>query len=486
MEQLRYLLGIVTLVAVGAAGWVIFQLLTEDQLSDHVHLTVRFGDAHGLRSGADVRFRGVRVGEVLSVRVDDDDDDRVSINVVLQPEHVPTQSSRFWIVAPRFLGLTGGATGLDTLVRDPYVAFATPNAAAPPLAPNSVIAGDERPFSNPAEAGLEPERHGDLRMELFAHESFGLRVGHEVRFRGIRVGDVRGIGLSREGHHVVIELRVAQAHRNTVTDASEFWIARPRLSGALMSGLAIEDLEAMLSPFVAYKTVPERGVPVADGHRSIARPTRSELVDPEIELSERDPTPTAGPEDGLQLVEVVYEAVERDWWSPNDRVTRRSTGILYIDRTGRFVVATARSGCDAAYFMRDLFSGAPDVVSERWSVSIPGSVVVRAGRSWVASDGRDLAVLVLENPPRELPFTSPEQFEFGALPTSGSLEFRDFEGNRTEGDVGALPELAPAVRGQLALREGRTLGLLGQTDGTTVRSVVVPFALLPEALRPQP
>ncbi|MCA8942334.1 MAG: MCE family protein [Planctomycetes bacterium] len=485
MEQLRYLLGVLTLIAVGIGGWFVFRLLTEEQLSDRFHVTVRFGEAHGLRIGADVRYRGVRVGEVLEVAIADDDSNRVGVRLAIDPRHVPAHDSRFWIVAPRFEGLTDGATGLDTLVRDPYVAYYTPTRSGPELGPNSVVIGDERPFVDPTDAGLEPERHGDLRMTLHAHETYGLSVGDQVRFRGICVGDVRSVDLSKDGDHVVIALRITQRHRNTVTDASAFWVARPRLSGALMSGLSIDDLEAMLSPYVGYRTEPGRGVPVADGHRAIASDAKPAVDEPSIQVAalEAPVDPIDVAVDGLQLVEVVYEAVEQDWWTPNDRASRHSSGVLFIDADGRYVVATVRTGCDAAFFMRDVFSGAPDIISESWSVAIPGGAVVRAGRSWIASDKTDLALLVLEQPPRDLPFTEPSRFDFGDEP-EGEWTIRTWETEARPFDPKAPGPVDENRRGAVVMRGGRIVGLLGQVDGVTQEPVVVPLQRLPVELRP--
>ena len=314
MEQIRYAIGITTLVVVGVIAWFLFGLLAEDDLGGRFQLTLAFEDVRGLRAGADVRYRGVRVGEIHEVRVTTDGE-KAAVRVVLDEgvESLPCTNSRFWIVSPRFDGLTGGATGLDTLVRDTYVAFLTPNPSGPRLAQHSLIAGLERPFADPNERGLDPVRHGDLLMSMHAPESHGLDVGAEVRFRGLPTGDVRRIDLAGDGSHVVVALRIHQQHRHTVTSASEFWIARPRLSGALISGLAIEDLNALLTPFVGYHGEHGKGVPVPDGHRVVAAEARPELAEEKIALPERtepEPeTPNAG--EPFVVVDVVYEGRRR-------------------------------------------------------------------------------------------------------------------------------------------------------------------------------
>ena len=115
-------------------------------------------------------------------------------------------------------------------------------------------------------------------MTLVVPENHGLSAGAEVKLRGMPVGDVRRVELAVDGSHVAVDLRISEEFRGTVTDTSRFWIARPRLSGALLSGqFAVEDLSALLSPFVGYHTEGERGTPVPDGYRVAVSDERPEI-----------------------------------------------------------------------------------------------------------------------------------------------------------------------------------------------------------------
>ncbi len=486
MEQLRYLLGIVTLALVAIAGWFIFNLLTDDDLSDQFHLRLTFEDVRGLRAGADVRYRGVRVGQVFEVQVTEDGS-RALVRLVLSDgvDHLACQNSKFWIVSPRFDGLENGATGLDTLVRDSYVAFLTPNPSGPRLGPNSEVSGNERPFRNPDEAGLDPSRHGDLHMWLHAAESHGLVVGSDIRYRGISTGDVRRIELAEDGTHVVMQLRIQQRYRHTVTNASSFWVARPRLSGALMSGIAVEDLNALLGPYISYHSESERGVPVHDGFRTVANEVRPDIDDEDLQVPpQQAPVFESGdPDSGVRLVEVNYEAVEEDWMSPNDVAKRKSTGILFIDQAGRAVVVTARTACDGSYFMLDTF-GDPDIKSETVSVAIPGGIVLRAGRSWIDPGGQDLALLVVEGAPPDLAVTAAENldFEFDDA-DSASATLQKFD-RTMQTNLGAVTDL-DAARGSVAVHQDRAGGILAQVNGSDATPVIVPLSRLPAELRPK-
>ena len=123
MHRVRYFIGILTLIAAIAGAFWIVGLL--QQLDDRPGVTVQieFRNARGLRAGATVRYRGVIAGTVRAVEVAEDGNKAV-VTALLDPSTAvhACQNSRFWIVTPRFGGLTGGNTGLDTLVRDAYLA----------------------------------------------------------------------------------------------------------------------------------------------------------------------------------------------------------------------------------------------------------------------------------------------------------------------------------------------------------------------------
>ncbi|MFN9334738.1 MAG: MlaD family protein [Planctomycetota bacterium] len=308
-------------------------------------------------------------------------------------------------MTPRFGGLTDGLSGLDTLVRDAYVAFATPSPRGTPLPPGSLISGRERPPADAEAESLEPVRHGDLLMTLLVPQNHGLRPGSQVVHRGVATGDVRSVALAADGSHVEVALRIAREPRATVTDKAVFWIARPQLSGALLSGFTVQDAASLLSPFVGYHVEPGVGVLVPDGHRAAAAASRPDFELAPVPASAVKRAPPAAKvatsDDGIVVVRVVYAATERDTFTPDDDVRRAGNGLLYVDRSGRAVVVTARSLVDASYTEQDGY-GEPEIADEQIKVVLPGGAVLRAGRVWVDADDGDLAALVLDGAPPDL------------------------------------------------------------------------------------
>jgi hypothetical protein len=472
MHSIRYLIGLLTLAAASLGAVYLWGLLSRAHELPGMRLRIEFRDARGLRPGADVRCRGVAVGSVAGVQVSADGQKAV-VDVVLQDQG----------------GLSGGASGLDTLVRDTYVAFWTPPERGSPLLPGSLVAGAERPPKDQEPDTLAPLLHGDLRMSLLLPENHGIAAGSPVIYRGMQTGDVRSVRLADDGRYVIAELRIASQHRRTVTDQSAFWVARPYVSGALLSGFTVSDVASLVSPFVSYWTPKDRGVPAEDGYRVAAGAIRPDIEAESVpgEALSLQQQPARGSDAPMVLVRVVYEAVERDLLSPDDIVQREGTGLLYVDRSGRAVVLTARSLVDASFTERDWFGTDPDIAREQLKVLLPQGPVLRGHRVWVDPDGGDLAVVILDGAAPDLRGTEPSMLDFrGAPVTAAQLHAARADGHPLV-PVPASPEaaLADASRGGAAVQDGRVVAIAGQQgEGRGRTGAYASLSAVPEDLRP--
>jgi hypothetical protein len=198
-------------------------------------------------------------------------------------------------------------------------------------------------------------------------------------------------------------------------------------------------------------------------------------------------------------VRVVYEAIEVDVFSPNDEIRREGTGVLFADRSGRTVVLTARSLCDASYFETDGISGDPDIEDEEIRVLLAEGPVFRAGRIWVDPKGSDLALLVLEPEEASLnvEVTAADRLAFDEMTDAAKLWLQATDDTIAAldpvplgldpvllKDATDLPDL-DTYRGAVILRDGVVVGVLGQKDGATPEPAIAPVAPLPPALRPR-
>ncbi|MEO6596152.1 MAG: MlaD family protein [Planctomycetota bacterium] len=494
MHRLRYLIGTLTLIAaVLGAVWIVRILRNLDDRPG-LSLQIEFRDARGLRSGADVRYRGVTVGTVRSVSIAGDGDKAVAA-VLLEPTGAAQAcvNSAFWIVTPRFGGLTTGATGLDTLVRDAYLTFQTPVERGSALVAGSLLAGREKPPFAADPETLDDIQHGDLLMSVLVPENHGLRPGSAVFFRGMQTGDVRGVELAADGTYVELKLRIARKFRQTVTDKCQFWVARPHVTGALFSGFTVADVSALLSPFISYYGEPGNGVFVQDGYRAAAQSMRPNVEAAEVPvgaLGQKPPAPQAAADD-LVVVRVVYAAIERDTVSADDPVHHQGSGLLFVDRSGRTVVVTARSLVDGFYTEQDAFGGDPEIEDEQIKVMLPDGTVLRAGRVWVHNGSVDLAALVVEDVPPDMRGTASARLRFeGPVGEAG-----DAMAVRCAGADGAVqPATSLSMDTPVSLAEhlggvvtaaDRAVGIYGCKKQHGTEPSVVSLELLPPDLRPK-
>jgi len=252
--------------------------------------------------------------------------------------------------------------------------------------------------------------------------------------------------------------------------------------------MSVEDFGAILSPFVAYFTKIKEGLPVADHYRCAAVADRPDIGDQIVPAgatlieAQRSPEETEG---GVRLVRVVYEAVEEDWLSANDQVKREGSGMICLDQGGRPVVITCRSICDGGYFIRDAFGGDAEIGSEAIRVIVPGGEVLRAGRTWVDPEGRDLAVLTLEGAGSGFPVTDSNLLEFSGQLAEDANSFRVAGSSEalklTTVNLPAMPDNCGAV----CFKDNKVVAILGQKDGIDVATELIPLALIPAGLRPR-
>jgi paraquat-inducible protein B len=186
----------------------------------------------GLRPGVPLFYRQKRIGSVVKAKLVAGGR-TVEVHVYVEPQYKKWvyENSEFWNVSGFRLqgsvvsGLTFSAESAETLLAGgvAMVTFGTPRA--------SVSNGHRFPL-----ADEPPKEHGD---QVFVHfkEGHGLKPGDVLRHRGITLGEVRSVELSRDrkGVDVVIDLRPTV--RGIAVEGSRFWIVRPQATLTGVSGL---------------------------------------------------------------------------------------------------------------------------------------------------------------------------------------------------------------------------------------------------------
>jgi paraquat-inducible protein B len=201
------LIWLVPILAAIVAGVLVFQNLKKLGPT----ITVQFENGNGLeRNQTLLRYRGVRVGSVRSIQLAKD---TRCVEVRAQLDRSASRLARegtvFWIVRPE-VG-AAGLRALDTIVSGAYIQVQPGNGNNKPQ--KNFIGANEAPITRPPGGGVE--------FVLSSPGVSSLAQGSPVYYRGVEVGSVQYIDLSKDstsvGIHVLIKTNFAPlVHTNTV------------------------------------------------------------------------------------------------------------------------------------------------------------------------------------------------------------------------------------------------------------------------------
>lgn len=211
-------------------------------------VTIYFEDAQGLQAkNTMVRYRGIKVGEVDSVKLEDKGR-RVAVTATLDPaaSTLARQGSIFWIVHPQLK--IGAITGLRTIVAGNYVTV-QPGSGAPT---NKFVGAEEAPV----------QRAPAMNITLLTDDLGSLERGSPIYYRGFQVGEVADCQLSDDSRHIVVQARIDEKYATLVRVNSKFWNAGGiKIHGGLLSGVNIsaESTEALIGGGIAFATPTDFG-----------------------------------------------------------------------------------------------------------------------------------------------------------------------------------------------------------------------------------
>lgn len=87
----------------------------------------------------------------------------------------------------------------------------------------------------------------------------GLRAGKtKIHYKGVEVGTLETIRLSPDHQHVIATVRMAPETENFLVQDTHFWVVRPRISGASVTGLGTLISGAYVGMEIGHSKVPKR------------------------------------------------------------------------------------------------------------------------------------------------------------------------------------------------------------------------------------
>jgi paraquat-inducible protein B len=223
-------------------------------------INIHFEDGFGIAAGSPVKFRGITIGEVTGVELDDN---LAGVNVRARLKDnaasLAREGTTFWVERPK-VNLKDGIRGLDTIVGGQYLAV----QPGPSGGPQQI--GFEGLTDAPAVMSVQD---GGLLVTLDSEERFGLERGAPVTYRGMPAGQVTHVALARSGHTVEVTVQLFPDYVHLVRDNTMFW-SRSGVDlhfGLKGFDLDVDPLTSLASGGIAFATPLPAGEMVATGHR---------------------------------------------------------------------------------------------------------------------------------------------------------------------------------------------------------------------------
>ena len=224
-----------------------------------VDITIRFRQGYGLSVGDPIKYRGIEVGEVTAVELNEDQNGvDVAVRLLANASRLARVGSQFWVARPD-IDLTG-IRGLETVVSGRYIAVLPGPEETEPLTKFHGL------DSAPPSSEREP---GGLEIVLYTPHRGGLQRGVPVMYRGIRIGHVMTAGLSSDATTVEARAYIQPAYRELVHEKTVFWnqTGIDFHFGVTGVDFKADSLSSVALGAVAMATPDSPGKRVTTGHR---------------------------------------------------------------------------------------------------------------------------------------------------------------------------------------------------------------------------
>jgi len=178
-------------------------------------ITITFLGAGGLEAGQTrIRHKDVEIGKVTAISLSRDLS-HVVVKAEMKREAAGllSENSRFWVVRARFG--TAGISGLGTLLSGAYIGM---DPGAP--GETTIFARDYKGLETPS---IDTSQRPGALFKLRAEKLGSLNISSPVHFRQIRVGEVAGFDLDKQGTAVSIKIFINAPYSDLVRMDTRFW-----------------------------------------------------------------------------------------------------------------------------------------------------------------------------------------------------------------------------------------------------------------------
>jgi paraquat-inducible protein B len=184
-----------------------------DQATEIPHqLTLIFDLAYDLKEGSQIRLKGLVIGEINSVKLNENNKVEATANIKdAFAEQVLRENSRFWIIKSD-LSLSG-AKHLSTLISGVYINVQPGKG------------NKQSRFEGESDAPVMDTQKIGLPIIMLADNAGSTDIGSPVYYRQIQIGEVTGKKLVKDTSGVEISLNIYPKYRHIIRTNSIFWPA---------------------------------------------------------------------------------------------------------------------------------------------------------------------------------------------------------------------------------------------------------------------
>ncbi len=224
-----------------------FKLYQDFETAEYgIPMTLQLTTGDGIIAGkTEIKFRGLKIGVVKHLNINDDSFHSVTATVLLDPRAkvILRAQTKFWVVKPK-IEITG-IDNLETLVAGNYITFQPGEGKFQ----NHFI---EEPDPLPM-----PINRAGSSYQLTAEDSGSLETGAPVLFKQLHVGEITDISLLKSGK-VHISIFIYAPHNQLIRSQTVFWnVSGIQINGSLSNfKVNLASLQTMLAGGISFMNPP--------------------------------------------------------------------------------------------------------------------------------------------------------------------------------------------------------------------------------------
>jgi paraquat-inducible protein B len=224
-----------------------------------VEIKVSFSDAKSIQPDKTrVFYRGVPIGTVSSISLSEDGTRAICyISLQKDSSQFAVEGSKFYLVSPK-VGFEG-VSGLETLISGSYI---------------SVEPGDSKNSSQLEFKGESSKQSIETEENVTAYvletdHAESVSSGDSVFFRGLVVGTVGDVNLSKSAQTVLINIHIRNKYARIIRNNTAFWKKQGIKAdlGLFKSKIRINSLDTILKGGVEFATPNDAGAIARPGQR---------------------------------------------------------------------------------------------------------------------------------------------------------------------------------------------------------------------------